>query len=89
VIICGAHGRGIRADLLPPNNSDIEEDSPYPEVRAAVSNFDDPEMPVNTFRMWLLGIIWCIILAYVSSLVVSGIRSEDLTSCLIIYFDVY
>jgi OPT family small oligopeptide transporter len=49
-----------------PVDGDIEEDSPYPEVRAAVSNFDDPEMPVNTFRMWLLGIIWCIILAGVN-----------------------
>jgi hypothetical protein len=26
-------------------------DSPYPEVRAAVSNTDDPEMLVNTFRV--------------------------------------
>lgn len=26
-------------------------ESPYPEVRAAVSNVDDPSIPVNTFRM--------------------------------------
>jgi len=26
-------------------------DSPYPEVRASVSNTDDPNMPVNTFRV--------------------------------------
>ena len=26
-------------------------DSPYPEVRAAVANTDDPEMFVNTFRV--------------------------------------
>ena len=26
-------------------------DSPYPEVRAAVSNMDDPDMPANTFRV--------------------------------------
>lgn len=30
---------------------EYEEESPYPEVRAAVSNTDDPSMPVNTFRM--------------------------------------
>lgn len=24
-----------------------EEDSPYPEVRASVSNVDDPEMPAR------------------------------------------
>ncbi|KAG8893906.1 hypothetical protein FRB99_001649, partial [Tulasnella sp. 403] len=27
---------------------DYEEDSPYPEVRAAVANTDDPSMPVST-----------------------------------------
>ncbi|KAH9814731.1 OPT oligopeptide transporter protein-domain-containing protein [Melampsora americana] len=38
-----------------------EEDSPYPEVRASVSNIDDPEMPCLTFRAWLLGIFFVII----------------------------
>ena len=33
-----------------------EEDSPYAEVRASVSNVDDPEMPTMTFRMWFLGL---------------------------------
>ncbi|KAI9617251.1 hypothetical protein H4Q26_013117 [Puccinia striiformis f. sp. tritici PST-130] len=33
-----------------------EEDSPYPEVRASVSNIDDPEMPCLTFRAWVLGL---------------------------------
>lgn len=27
---------------------------PYPEVRAAVSSTDDPSIPVNTFRMYVL-----------------------------------
>ncbi|KAG8963485.1 hypothetical protein FRC03_002954 [Tulasnella sp. 419] len=40
-----------------------EDDSPYPEVRAAVANTDDPEMPTNTFRMWFLGIIFTILIA--------------------------
>ncbi|KAI3624975.1 hypothetical protein CBS9595_000336 [Malassezia furfur] len=44
----------------------IEEDSPYIEVRAAVSNVDDPTMPVNTFRAWFLGTI--------SSIVVPGVN---------------
>ena len=35
---------------------DEEEDSPYEEVRASVSNMDDPDMPVLTFRMWVIGI---------------------------------
>ena len=33
-----------------------EEDSPYPEVRASVSNMDDPEMPALTFRSLFLGL---------------------------------
>lgn len=36
---------------------EFNDDSPYPEVRAAVASTDDPLMPVNTFRMWFLGII--------------------------------
>lgn len=28
-------------------------ESPYPEVRASVSNIDDPSMPVNTFRVYV------------------------------------
>lgn len=41
---------------------DLEEDSPYPEVRAAVSNTDDPDMPAGTVRAWLLGLIMAIII---------------------------
>ncbi|KAJ6596670.1 OPT oligopeptide transporter [Mycena sp. CBHHK59/15] len=37
--------------------------SPYPEVRAAVSKVDDPLMPVNTFRMWFLGIFFTVLLS--------------------------
>ncbi|KAI5981197.1 OPT oligopeptide transporter protein-domain-containing protein [Pisolithus albus] len=36
-----------------------EEDSPFPEVRASVSNIDDPEMPVMTLRMWIIGLLLC------------------------------
>ncbi|EJF60906.1 OPT oligopeptide transporter [Dichomitus squalens LYAD-421 SS1] len=41
---------------------ELEDDSPYPEVRSAVANTDDPDMPVNTFRAWFIGLIWSIIL---------------------------
>ncbi|KAG2142311.1 OPT oligopeptide transporter protein-domain-containing protein [Suillus bovinus] len=36
-----------------------EEDSPFPEVRASVSNIDDPEMPSMTLRMWVIGLVLC------------------------------
>ncbi|KAF7377765.1 Glutathione transporter 1 [Mycena sanguinolenta] len=39
-----------------------EEDSPYPEVRSAVANFDDPEMPASTIRSWTLGLLFSIVI---------------------------
>lgn len=44
------------------NLGDLEEDSPYPEVRSAVANTDDVDMPVNTIRVWILGMIMAIII---------------------------
>lgn len=35
----------------------VEDDSPYPEVRAAVSSTDDPTLPQNTLRVWVIGMI--------------------------------
>ena len=35
-----------------------EEDSPYPEVAASVSNYDDPNMPCCTFRAIFLGLLF-------------------------------
>ncbi|KAG9008886.1 hypothetical protein FRB90_008679 [Tulasnella sp. 427] len=34
----------------------VEDDSPYPIVRACVSNTDDPDMPIMTLRMWAVGL---------------------------------
>ncbi|KAG2155226.1 OPT oligopeptide transporter [Suillus bovinus] len=39
----------------------LEDDSPYPEVRSAVSNTDDMSIPVSTFRAWAMGFFWVII----------------------------
>ncbi|KAF2667984.1 small oligopeptide transporter [Microthyrium microscopicum] len=33
----------------------LEENSVYPEVCAAVQNWDDPSVPANTLRAWLIG----------------------------------
>ncbi|KAH9946707.1 OPT oligopeptide transporter [Amylocystis lapponica] len=40
----------------------VEDESPYPEVRSAVANTDDPDMPVSSIRSWCIGIIWAILL---------------------------
>uniref|UniRef100_A0A060T5C3 ARAD1C10934p n=1 Tax=Blastobotrys adeninivorans TaxID=409370 RepID=A0A060T5C3_BLAAD len=35
--------------------------SPYPDVRGITDPYDDPTMPVETFRAYFLGIVWVII----------------------------
>ena len=58
--------RWVRALSLPPDQLPTDvfftDDSPYPEVRSAVANFDDPTMPASTFRAWVLSIFWAIVL---------------------------
>lgn len=44
-----------------------EEDSPYPEVRAAVRNFDE-DLPCNTIRAWTIGLILVVIGASMNTL---------------------
>lgn len=39
-----------------------EDDSPYPEVRSAVANTDDPTIPASSLRTWVLGLFWAIII---------------------------
>ncbi|KAI0746429.1 small oligopeptide transporter [Daedaleopsis nitida] len=75
------------SDFFDPNyDPDIEwlDDSPYPEVRSAVANYDDLSMPVNTFRAWVIGVLWAIILPGLNefyyfrypSLMVTGIVAQ-------------
>ena len=40
----------------------LEDESPYPEVRCAVANTDDPTMPSSTVRAWVVGLVWAVIL---------------------------
>jgi hypothetical protein len=37
------------------------DNSPYLEVRANVPNTDDPNIPVNTLRMWFLGVVFTMV----------------------------
>ncbi|KAF9110360.1 hypothetical protein BGX27_006455 [Mortierella sp. AM989] len=43
-----------------------EENSPIPEVAALVSNKDDPSLPALTFRFWVMGVFFSILLAFVN-----------------------
>jgi len=40
----------------------FEDESPYPEVRSAVANTDDPSMPASTLRAWVMGLLWAVVL---------------------------
>lgn len=44
-----------------------EEDSPYPEVRAAVRNFDE-DVPCNTLRAWTIGMLLVVLGASMNTL---------------------
>ncbi|KAI6558578.1 hypothetical protein MCOR03_005260 [Pyricularia oryzae] len=44
-----------------------EEDSPYPEVRAAVRNYDE-DLPCNTVRAWTIGLFLVVIGASMNTL---------------------
>lgn len=53
-------------DIALGDSSNVEytidsDNSPYLEVRANVPNTDDPTLPVNTFRMWFLGVVFTLV----------------------------
>lgn len=42
--------------------------SPYAEVRAVVSNKDDPTIPCSTIRSWAIGLLFSFLLAFINQL---------------------
>ncbi|KAF9320893.1 hypothetical protein BG003_004451 [Podila horticola] len=45
-------------------NLQEEENSPIPEVAATVSTHDDPSLPALTFRYWVMGVVFSVLLAF-------------------------
>ncbi|KAJ7579282.1 small oligopeptide transporter [Mycena floridula] len=73
---------------LDPQTEGLEEDSPYPEVRSAVANFDDPEMPVSTIRSWTIGLVWAILLAGINQFLflrTPSVMVASLVALLVVY----
>ncbi|KAK7282921.1 hypothetical protein RIF29_12042 [Crotalaria pallida] len=60
---------------------DDNDISPIEAVRAVVLNDDDPTLPVWTFRMWFLGIIFVVLLSFVNTFF--SYRTEPLTVTMI------
>lgn len=65
-----AHKKPVKADealeIAICESANVEytidsDNSPYLEVRANVPNTDDPTLPVNTFRMWFLGVVFSLV----------------------------
>ena len=46
-----------------PSAPAIQDESPYPEVRSAVANTDDPTMPSFTLRAWVFGLVWTVLIS--------------------------
>ncbi|RKL15489.1 Sexual differentiation process protein isp4 [Fusarium oxysporum] len=64
----GSGESGDEAALLSDDADDEEEEnSPYPEVRAAVRNFDE-DLPCNTVRAWTIGMLLVIVGASMNTL---------------------
>ncbi|KAK6456528.1 OPT oligopeptide transporter protein-domain-containing protein [Scheffersomyces xylosifermentans] len=60
--------------------------SPYAEVRAVTDPYDDPSIPVETFRVYLLGIIWTAIGAFINQFFAERQPSISLGSAVVQLF---
>lgn len=47
-------------------DEDIDEISPIEQVRLTVPVTDDPDLPIWTFRMWVLGLLSCVLLSFIN-----------------------
>lgn len=66
------------------NLGDLEDDSPYPEVRSAVANTDDTEMPCSTIRAWILGLCMAILVPGLNQFLCVAIFPEFLLLLLLL-----
>lgn len=56
---------------------ELEENSPVKQVALTVPTTDDPLLPVQTFRMWVLGSLSCVLLSFLNQFF--WYRTEPLT----------
>ncbi|KAK9366312.1 OPT oligopeptide transporter protein-domain-containing protein [Lipomyces kononenkoae] len=57
--------------------------SPYPEVRSITDPYDDPTAPVETFRAYLLGVIWTILATGVNQFFTTRMPAITITSAVV------
>lgn len=51
----------VGVSVLPDDNEDPLDNSPYPQVRASVSPFDNTTLSISTPRMWTLSVLFSIL----------------------------
>ncbi|KAG0452073.1 hypothetical protein HPP92_025884 [Vanilla planifolia] len=67
----------LKYDVDPSEGWQIEEnDHPIEEVRLTVNPTDNPNLPVLTFRTWLLGVSSCVLLSFTNTFF--GYRTNQL-----------
>lgn len=52
---------GVGVSLLPDDDEDPPDNSPYPQVRASVAPYDNTTLSISTPRMWILSILFSIL----------------------------
>lgn len=60
--------------------------SPYPEVRSVTDPYDDPSIPCETFRVYLVGLIWTILGTFINTYFQDRQPSISLTSAVVQLF---
>ncbi|KAJ4169999.1 hypothetical protein NW754_006142 [Fusarium falciforme] len=63
----GSEDSGDEAALIKDDEEEEGENSPYPEVRAAVRNYDE-DLPCNTVRAWTIGMLLVVLGASMNTL---------------------
>ncbi|XP_031119710.1 oligopeptide transporter 4-like [Ipomoea triloba] len=71
--------RTVEMEAPKIHDGEINDDevSPIEQVRLTVPNTDDPTLPVWTFRMWVLGVLSCVLLSFLNQFF--SYRKEPLT----------
>ncbi|KAK9243650.1 OPT oligopeptide transporter protein-domain-containing protein [Lipomyces tetrasporus] len=58
----------------------IKYHSPYPEVRSVCSPVDDPTIPAETFRVYLIGLVWVCVGSFINQIMYFRQPSISLSS---------
>lgn len=58
--------KSVEDGLKEKTVEELADECPIKQVELTVPKTDDPTMPIMTFRMWVLGVISCVLLSFVN-----------------------